>query len=155
MPQHKNPMAAGIQSGADGDRNIEVPTQRTVKWPRGGVSRAVFGGQGPASSPFNAARTTRSRLPPLSLASLNVADNVPEPARFTTGNSKYDGLFEQLVRDGQSVTGIPAEYTKPLQQAAKKFLERRPALAAKSTLRVARIDASTCGIWRKAKEAGK
>jgi hypothetical protein len=134
-------------------RDIEVPTQRTVKW-RGKLPHP--------SSPFEP-RTTPSRrgvaeqLPPLSWDGLVVASTLPLPAprRMSRGKGKYDTIFDALTRDGMSVTNIPAAYASAMKSAARKYVTRRPELAKHSTLRVMRVDESTCGVWRVAADGSQ
>ena len=135
-------------------RDIETPTQRTVKW-RGKPPRPSSVFDQLASAPTS--QRGLVRLPPLPLASLVVADDIvaPLPRRAQQGAGKYDAIFDRLHRDGMSATQIPAAYFEPLKAAARKYLARRPEVARASALKVLRVDDGTCGVWRMRREADK
>lgn len=137
-------------------RDIEIPTQRTVKWRRPTPEPAsVFDLK--AHTPKRESRRGFVTMPPLPMDGLQVVEDVtpPDPRRAQRGCGKYDQLFDKLVRDGMSVLKIPAQYQGPLKAAARKYLALRQDLAKASVLKVYRVDDETCGVWRLSKEDAK
>lgn len=107
-------------------------------------------------TPTKPDKTDRRALPPLQLAALRVAKDVPMPTgagRSQKGQTRHDPVFDTLTADGMSVTGIPKAYYGALCKATQAYLKARPALAAKSVLLVRTIDDRTIGVWRMAKAA--
>ena len=134
-------------------RDIETPTQRTVKWRRPMPEpSSVFDLK--AHAPKRASLRGCVTLPPLPIDGLQVADDIapPDPHRSQRGSGKYDQLFDKLARDGMSVLKIPEQYQGPLKAAARKYLSRRPDVACTSVFKVLRVDDATCGVWRLKKE---
>jgi hypothetical protein len=107
----------------------------------------------PPAAPDRAvsARGTR-RLPPLLITDVRLGAGVAAPtgAWSSKGRTKYDHIFDALKADGESATAISRVYLGALKKAVQVYMQQRPALARASTLSVHSVDASTCGVWRKA-----
>lgn len=142
------PITTGAMQG-------ERPTQRVVPATGNVFANAgsVFAANGQRPTQRNGTRGgSRVILPDLDMTTIQVRSDLAIPSTTrgdrSKGLTRYDAIFDQLVADGMSATGIPIRYRAAITKAMQTYLRGRPQLAATSRLAVRTIDGESCGVWR-------
>lgn len=171
MPRKSKPASAAKSAGrsdkddgpvATGAMRGEAPVQRTVPAkgapsPFAGAASVFAAGSKASAAPKRDGRPVGHVLPPLDIQQLKVRSGVPMPPHRAgqKGRTRYDGVFDLLQADGQSVPDIDVKYEKALRSALRAYLKARPQLAASSVYAVRITSGTTCGVWRSARTGGQ
>lgn len=79
----------------------------------------------------------------IDLSALTVDDDVPYTTARDKGHNKWQPMFDKLTKPGQSIA-LPLEVQGAVAAVANKINK----LKTQGTYRVAKVNATTCRVWR-------